>query len=102
MASAVEGCWYNRLKVVPGSLSRYSKDARVETDILKVSRSQVSNCYLFIIFFGNVVSRWSLAQPGVDVRAHGPLCYPAKSRDVVGFGFGFLLTSNVLDHLEVI
>lgn len=34
MAKAVEGCWYRRLKVVPGSLSRYSKEAREETDIV--------------------------------------------------------------------
>jgi hypothetical protein len=49
MARAVEGCWYSRMKVVPGSRSRYSKDARVETDILKVPKSQISNDYRFII-----------------------------------------------------
>jgi hypothetical protein len=36
IAKEVEGCWYSRLKVVPGSLSRYSKDARDETDMLTV------------------------------------------------------------------
>ncbi len=33
IASAVEGCLYSRLKTVPGSFSRYSKDLREETDI---------------------------------------------------------------------
>jgi hypothetical protein len=81
MASAVEGCWYNRLKVVPGSLSRYSKDARVETDILKVSRSQVASCYLFIIFRDSVESLEPL-EPRVawclDVAAHGPHSSPRE------------------------
>lgn len=49
MARAVEGCLYSRMKVVPGSFSRYSKEARVETDILVVPKSQVSSCYRFII-----------------------------------------------------
>jgi hypothetical protein len=33
IAKAVDGSWYKRLKVVPGSLSKYSNDAREETDI---------------------------------------------------------------------
>jgi hypothetical protein len=39
IAKAVDGSWYKRLKVVPGSLSRYSKDASDETDILQMARS---------------------------------------------------------------
>jgi hypothetical protein len=34
IAKAVDGSWYKRLNVVPGSLSRYSKEASDETDIL--------------------------------------------------------------------
>ena len=51
MANAVEGCWYNLLKVVPGSLSRYSNEASVETDILKASMSisQDSSSHRFIM-----------------------------------------------------
>jgi len=30
IARAVEGCWYNLLKVVPGKRSRYSKEASEE------------------------------------------------------------------------
>jgi hypothetical protein len=37
IAKAVDGSWYKRLKVVPGSLSRYSKDASDETDILQMA-----------------------------------------------------------------
>lgn len=42
MASAVEGCWYSRLKTVPGRDSRYSNDRRDEADILPMR-----GCYLF-------------------------------------------------------
>lgn len=33
MASAVEGCLYKRLNVVPGRPSKYSRDRREDTDI---------------------------------------------------------------------
>ena len=49
IAKAVDGCLYNFLNVVPGSLSRYSKDARDETDILAMSWSPGSRSYRFII-----------------------------------------------------
>ena len=41
MASAVEGCLYKRLKVVPGRPSRYSNDRREDADIW-------SEAYLFV------------------------------------------------------
>lgn len=53
MARAVEGCWYRRLKVVPGSLSRYSKEAREDTDILTFSLASIWDfCYRFIMVIG--------------------------------------------------
>ena len=41
--------------MVPGSRSRYSNEARDETDILKLSLSQISECYRFIIVCGYCV-----------------------------------------------
>lgn len=49
IARAVEGCLYNFLNVVPGSFSRYSKEARLETDILVVSQTRDSKGYRFIM-----------------------------------------------------
>lgn len=40
MASAVEGCLYRRLNVVPGRPSRYSKDRREDADILLLESSR--------------------------------------------------------------
>ena len=37
MASAVEGCLYRRLNVVPGRPSRYSNDRREDADILSTA-----------------------------------------------------------------
>jgi hypothetical protein len=34
IARAVDGCWYRRLKVVPGSDSRYSKEPRDTADMI--------------------------------------------------------------------
>jgi hypothetical protein len=33
MAKVVEGCWYNRLNVVPGNCSKYSDSALALTDM---------------------------------------------------------------------
>ena len=38
MASAVEGCLYRRLNVVPGRPSRYSKDRREDADMISIAR----------------------------------------------------------------
>ena len=43
IASAVEGCLYSRLKVVPGRPSRYSKDRREEVDILSFNVGSFSS-----------------------------------------------------------
>jgi hypothetical protein len=86
MANAVEGCWYSLRKVVPGSLSRYSNEARVETDILKVSISQELNCHRFIM----VPGRCSCALQGSSAAwstyfwSVSGKCSVATSRDVRG------------------
>lgn len=43
MASAVEGCLYRRLKVVPGRPSRYSNDRREDADILPFETASFSS-----------------------------------------------------------
>lgn len=74
--------------MVPGSLSKYSKEARDETDILKVSLSQFSKCYRFIIVRGeSIVVLKCCLQPGRDISEFIVTSLSsghAISRDVVG------------------
>ena len=53
MASAVEGCLYRRLNVVPGRPSRYSNDRREDADIVSIADLSrlfdVVRCYLSIM-----------------------------------------------------
>ena len=96
MASAVEGCLYRRLNVVPGRPSRYSKDRREDADILLLESARSPSKVLalsihdrlillllqigtrsVVIFSKKVPRKLSLSLPGVRTyrrTSSNPLC----------------------------
>ena len=80
MASAVEGCLYKRLNVVPGRPSRYSNDRREDADIWSEAYLVVTSTLLrYLSIIAEALRRRSVDN-WVESRQtliKFPHCYPA-------------------------